>query len=465
LLGWITSAHVILYKRDYRSAFAWVAVIWFVPLFGVVFYFLFGINRIKRKALVLRSDQPRFCALPRDPKPSSEILQRLLPPESKHLTALATFVDQITQKTLLPGNQIISLQNGDETYPEMLRAIDEAKRSISLCSFIFNADRIGNRFLEALVRAKARGVEVRVIIDAVGARYSLRSMVRACRRKGVPVAAFLPTYVPWLFAYMNLRSHRKILIVDGKIGFTGGINIRDNNILKDQSRNAVKDLHFRMEGPIVRHLQETFAEDWAFCTREILEGEAWFPACEENGLIQARGIDDGPQLDLDPLRWTILGALSCARKSVRIVTPYFVPDQSLITALNICALKGVQVDIILPQKNNLALVKWASMAILWQVLERGCRVWFSPAPFDHSKLMVIDQTWVLLGSANWDLRSLRLNFEFNVECYDPGFGQKMDQWVQGKIGQSKKTTLEEVNARPLPVRLRNGIARLLTPYL
>ena len=160
-----------------------------------------------------------------------------------------------------------------------------------------------------------------------------------------------------------------------------------------------------------------------------------------------------------------LGALACARSSVRLVTPYFLPDPGLISALNTAALRGVAVDIVLPRRSNLRLVQWASAALLWQVLEHGCRVWRTPPPFDHTKLLLVDGAWALLGSANWDPRSLRLNFEFDLECYDRGLAAALEGVVQGKLKQAQPVTLADVDGRRLPVRLRDGAARLLSPYL
>ena len=306
---------------------------------------------------------------------------------------------------------------------------------------------------------------MRVIIDAVGARYTWPSIINRLRRGGLAVARFLPTLVPGRFTYSNLRNHRKILVTDGRLGFTGGLNIREGHDKRFKPAHPIEDHHFQIEGPVVAQLQEVFAEDWAFCHGEVLDGEKWFPALEPVGDALARGIAVGPDGDSDKLRLTLEGALACAQRSVCIVTPYFLPEAPLIAALNVAALRGVEVDIILPAANNLALVKWACMAQLWQVLERGCRVWLSPPPFDHSKLMLVDRAWTLLGSGNWDPRSLRLNFEFDVECYDCELANKLYQWMDRKRAIARCVTLADVDARRIPVRLRDGLARLLTPYL
>jgi cardiolipin synthase len=212
-------------------------------------------------------------------------------------------------------------------------------------------------------------------------------------------------------------------------------------------------------------LQEAFAGDCNFCAKEILKGENWFPQLNNCGNVIARAITDGPDADYDKLRLTLLAALADAQTSVQILTPYFLPDIALVTALNLAALRGVRVDIILPAKNNLPFVQWASRAMWWQVLERGCKIWLTPPPFDHSKLMIVDGHWVFLGSANWDARSLRLNFELNVECYGRDFANEMEKIIEKKISAAREITLAEVDARNLAAKLRDAIARLFSPYL
>jgi cardiolipin synthase len=243
------------------------------------------------------------------------------------------------------------------------------------------------------------------------------------------------------------------------------MNIRAGHRLDPPSRHPVRDLHFEIHGPVVAQLQECFISDWEFATGELLAGKLWFPTIQPHGPALCRGIPDGPDSRRDMIRFTLLAAINAAQRSLTVVTPYFLPDVTLITALNVAAMRGVHVSILLPEKNNLALVQWASTAQLWQVLERGCEVYLTKPPFDHTKIVLVDDAWSFVGSANWDARSLRLNFEFNVECYDLDLAANLNELIRTKLSTAKKITLKDVDSRPLLIRVRDGIARLATPYL
>jgi cardiolipin synthase len=459
------TVHAVLHKRDTRATIAWVGLIWLSPLVGVALYFMFGVNRIKRRGTLLRSGQTRSEPPASIHLASPQDLEKTLGPQNRHMATLVELVGRLTDRPLLSGNKIEPLDGGNAAYPAMLAAIDSATRAIALMTYIFDNDRVGRMFAEALGRAVARGVEVRVLVDDLGSRYTFPSIIGVLEKAGVRVGRFLPTFIPGYFPYSNLRNHRKILVVDGRVGFTGGMNIREGEYLDLHPAHQVQDLHFRLTGPIVLQLQEVFSEDWAFATKEILKGEPWYPPLEPVGETLARGIRYGPDEDLGEIQLALTGALSCAHSRVSIVTPYFLPDDALISALNVAAMRGVEVDIILPEKNNLLSVQWACAGMLWQVLERGCRVWLTPPPFDHTKLMVVDGLWSLIGSGNWDPRSLRLNFEFNVECYDPALAAGLGVLVERKLAAARRITLADVDGRSLPVRLRDGIARLFSPYL
>ncbi len=450
-----TAGHALLFKRDGRSVILWVGFIVLLPLLGAALYWLVAVNRIRRRASALRPQ----------PAGHGENVQTppAVPPAS--LASLGALGDRISPFPLSAGNTITPLENGDVAFPAMLDAIANARHSIALATYIFDDDALGRRFCDALASATERGVEVRVLIDAIGQRYSRRSMIGVLRQAGVTAAAFMPVRAPRDLASFNLRNHRKLLIVDGTRAFTGGMNIRVGHLTATPGIQPIRDLQCMASGPVVAQLMRVFADDWNFTTDEELTGEAWFPEQSFTEGIPARAIPDGPDEHFEALKLMMQGALSQARRSVSIVTPYFLPDATLISALNTTALRGVDVDIMLPARNNLRLVQWASHAQYWQLLERGCRIWHSPPPFDHSKLMLVDDEWVLVGSTNWDARSLRLNFELNMECYSPALGQTLRNWFERRRQEAEAITLDRVRAQPFPLRLRDSTARLLIPLL
>jgi len=460
LAALLASMHALLHKRDSRAATLWLGTIWFLPILGPILYLALGVNRIRRRAILLGVHKTINRSIPEHVGESQFS-------DVQHLEMLARVVGRVVSQPLTPGNRVRPLINGDEAFPAMLAAIESATKSISLVTYICDNDASGKQFADALARAARREVAVRVLIDAAGTRYSWPPITRKLKHSQIPFAKFLPASLltPWRVTTLNLRNHRKILVVDGETAFTGGINIRHGNVLADKPKSPIRDLHFRVEGPVVMQLQEAFATDWTFTTGEMIEGGIWFPELKECGNIVARVITDGPDTDFETVRWALLAALAEAHTSVQILTPYFLPDNALVTALNLAAMRGVRVDIILPEKNNLPYVHWASRAMWWQVLQRGCRIWLTPPPFDHSKLMIVDCHWVLFGSANWDARSLRLNFELNVESYGRDFADGMVKIIENKLRNAREVTLAEVDGRSYPAKLRDSIARLFSPYL
>ncbi len=350
----LASTHALLHKRDSRSATLWLGIIWFLPVFGPLLYLSLGVNRIHRRATSLAPHKAFSRPVPANLGESQH-------DGVEHLKMLARTVYSVVAKPLTTGNKVELLVAGDAAFPAMLAAIESAKKSISFSTYIFDNDAIGNQFVAALSRAVERGVAVRVLIDAAGTRYSWPPITGKLRRAKIPFAKFLPSSIltPWRVALINLRNHRKLQIVDGHIAFTGGMNIRQGNVLAAKPNHPVQDLQFRVEGPVVAQLQEAFANDWAFTTQEILDGDLWFPPLKSSGNVIGRAVTDGPDEDFEKLRWTLLSALTEAQSSIQILTPYFLPDSALVTALNLAALRGVRVDIILPSKNNLPFVHWA----------------------------------------------------------------------------------------------------------
>lgn len=456
----LVSCHVALRKRNVRAAIGWIGLVWLVPLAGALLYFLLGINRISRTGASLGFETHVRAHDQLYPSTNSRTV-----PHSGFF-GMNRLAEEVTHRPLTSGNRIEPLIHGDEAYPAMLEALRGAQKSVTLSSYIFDNDRAGAQFIDAFAQAEKRGVLVRILVDGVGARYSKIDTVTTLQKRGVAAAKFLPSRPSSLFRYANLRNHRKLMVVDGKVGFTGGMNIREGNMLALPCAHPIRDIHFKVRGPIVEDLQRAFAIDWAFTTGERLGGSDWFPRIQDaEGEVYARGIPDGPDTDMDNIRLVMLGALAAAQYSVKIVTPYFLPDNALTAALQTTALRGVRVDIILPEKSNIFFMDWAMEAQLFDLIDRGCRITLSPPPFDHGKLFVVDGLWSLIGSTNWDPRSLRLNFEYNLECYDPNLARALETLIDERIDKGRPLTGKYLLSLPRARRLRDGFARLLTPYL
>jgi cardiolipin synthase len=465
----VTSAgHALLYKKDPRAALGWIAVCLAYPLVGPLMYYLFGINRLRTRANILKGVPVKRLKnrYERSDNISTEIKQAL-PARlagQPQLAALARCSAAVTHRPLLEKNFLQPFFDGDSAYAAMLETIAQARHSVCLASYIFETNHSGHAFIEALAAARVRGVEVRVLLDGIGELYSLPRAGHLLKKQGVRVARFLPPRLLPPAVHINLRNHRKLLVVDGNIGFTGGMNIGDRH-LRNRSDNSkwTADIHFQIVGPLVGQLQQVFDEDWLFVTKETSRHAV--EAAASNGNAICRVVTDGPNEDLGKLAMIITGAVALARKRVAIMTPYFLPDPTLVNALQAAALRGVDVTIILPEKSNQLLAHWATRNMLWELLQFGVHIFYQPPPFAHSKLFLIDDDYAHIGSANLDPRSLRLNFELVVEVFDEEFVELMDKHFEQVKNTSREETLVGVDRRRLPVRIRDAIAWLFSPYL
>ena len=446
------TGHILLNKRDVAACIGWIGLAWLAPVWGALFYLMFGINRVVRRA--------RQARQPRPPRPDAT----RLPARNfaEHLTSLDRAVGRITRRPAEDGNTINVLTNGDEAYPAMLEAIAGARTSIALSTFILADDAVGRRFVDSLGAAARRGVEVRVLLDGIGSGY-FPPIRHALRRANVPTALFMHSALPWRMPFLNLRNHKKLLVVDGAIGFTGGMNIQAACLLASRPAAPVADTHFRLDGPVVGQLADAFAQDWAFAAGEDLDGAPWFPDLDTAGDSVARVVSSGPDQDLQQIELALLEAIGCATTSIALMTPYFLPDDGVVTALALAAMRGVAVDIVVPSRSNRRFVDRATRAHVEPLLDHDVRIWFGAPPFNHSKLMVVDGLWCLVGSANWDMRSLRLNFELDVEVYDRALARDLDALMQAH--RTTPLSRADLAARSLPVRLSDAGLRLMLPYV
>lgn len=454
--------HVVLNKQNEAAAFSWLGIIVLAPLVGAMLYWLFGINRIRRRA---QAELPDYSVSATVTESDNQVDLGSVPSSWQSLMRLGLGVHH---SPYLHGNHMQALINGDEAYPQMLQAIVEARDSVVLSSYIFEYDDVGVQFVDALVAAHRRGVAVRVLIDGLGVGYgfSLVRSDRVLRKDGVRTARFLSALSTNGTRFINLRNHRKILSVDGTVAFLGGMNIRKGNLVHTlpdkRGVEQTQDVHFKVQGPVIDQINAVFTADWQFAANETLNLPLWSGG-KPAGSITTRVLLDGPDDNYKKLHLTMMGAIQAAQQRVQIVSPYFLPGTSLVGALHLAVLRGVRVDVCVPARNNLRFVGWAMRANRKQLFDLGIHLYESEQPFDHSKLFLVDDYWSMVGSSNWDARSLELNFEINLECYDSSQNIIVAQIIQNKMQLAREIT--QCCDTHFIKRLRNNFFRLFSPYL
>ncbi len=448
------SVHILLNKENPIRAAIWIMLVWFIPVGGFLLYWGFGDNRIARRAKRrLKARRPSG-----QPDSSGRVPPALIP--------LQVAGDRIAHNPLVPGNSFQILENGDEAYPAMLAAIASARKSVALLSYIFDSDEVCRHFADTLCEAARRGVQVRLLVDGIGARGYGPVLERRLSEAGGRMASFWRRG-RWLrHPGLNLRNHRKILVVDGQIGFTGGINISARHTTQAGRQYPESfDLHFKLRGPVVGHLMETFTDDWELSTNETLSGPDWFPELEPAGSVLARGIASGPDFSVGRLHDLLLAALRTARTSIDLMSPYFIPDEAIMGSLRTAARSGVRVRLFIPARADHQFMTWGARAYLPELTVCGVEVWEMGPGFNHSKLTVIDDEWIMMGSSNLDPRSFRLNFEFNVEAYSRMAAIGISTYMEKQLAGARRIDTATLKKEPRLVQVRNKAVAMLSPFL
>lgn len=465
-LSLLAAGHALFFKRLPQSALGWVTVCIAFPFVGPLVYFIFGINRVRQRARKLETKRPPHRIKPGGGQ-SIETVKYKASNLDVFTTAagIARISDNVTRLPLVGGNRIEQLHNGEKAYPAMLETIKNAKDSVFLCTYILETDETGRKFIDALAEAKERGVRVRVIVDGFGELYSSPRASALLEKAGIACTRFLPPrMMPFPMLHINLSTHRKTLVADGETGYTGGMNIGGRHMVDPpKKRRCTVDTHFRFEGPVVRQLEQSFLEDWYFCTGEYIEPTG--SPIVSRGTAVCRTIADGPNEPVDKLSTILVGAVATATRRVMIMTPYFLPSAEMVSAIQTSVLRGTRVDIVLPAANNLPFIQWASNNILWELLYWGANVYFQPPPFVHSKLFVADGEYAQIGSANIDPRSLKLNFELNVEIFDRDTVDGISAHIDERIDHSRQLYFEDIESRSFPAKTRDALMWLFSPYL
>lgn len=592
VLAFFCVRHALLKKRSSRAAFGWIILVISVPIVGAGIYLIFGLNRVwnrsRKLTMAVRSELGPFDALEWD-SPADEAEAKAA--FTEHEWRMLRAGRKIAKVPLRPGNLVKPLHNGEQAYPPMLEAIRNARSYVWLTTYIFETNEVGMEFVKELIKAHERRVDVRVIIDGVGELYFWPLAGKKLREAGVPLVRYLPPKVGQFM--VNLRNHRKLLVVDDVVAFTGGMNIGGRHMVSDEKGSQVHDIHFLLEGPIIEDFKRVFHYDWVFGSfhdgrlpsrggldrltsreddetprlpaprtrsaidlatagdharlasvveataagedaplleattrameeqrretaahqaellekvrrsdaatvtraKQIADGEknndydAWYRLLkgssaeevsqlatsyssaladdEKNSEHDAwcRLITGGPVEEVSQLETIYSSVLAAADRRILLVTPYFLPTEAIETSLVNAALRGVDVTVLVPEKTNQPLVHAAMFRSIGWMISRGVKVKMQRPPFAHTKLLLIDDRYVHVGSANMDPRSLRLNFELSVEIMDESLVQQLEAYYAPVLERARLLTNEELNARPWWKKVWYGFVWLFSPYL
>lgn len=457
---------MVLRRRTEPSAMiAWIFAIVTLPGIGVFCFALFGSNRVRRKAH--RKRRRVVHILRQIEKEARESAGGGAPvPLPEDLQFIERFSRRMVQIPVASGNEVQIYNEAEETYSGLENAIQEARHHVHMEYYIWQPDSTGEHFRELLIEKAHQGVECRVLLDAVGCWKLPRRFYQPMVDAGVKVAFFLPFHPfrtrRWS---LNLRNHRKIAVVDGHTAFTGSQNIGDEYRGRLKRLSPWFDTHMRVRGPASLFLQQTFAEDWVFSTGELLQGEAYFgpPAFCGDSMVQI--LPTGPDQDVSVLGQLAFAAVSAAKTSIRIATPYFVPNTALMLALVHACYRGVQVQIVIPTRTDNAMALWAGRSFYAELLDAGGEIYEFPHGLLHSKVTSIDDRWCILGSANMDARSFKLNFEISAVMYDAKLSTEIGRYIERRCRQSQRILPHDVWSRGLRGQMAEGIARLFAPVL
>lgn len=462
---------IIYDTRSHTKTLAYLVFAIFVPIIGIIFYLLFGTNYRKRKLYSKKLSENDVLAknLGEDIFKYSKKTFDRSDPEVKEYKELALMLLKDNRSPLTSHNEVKLLVNGEAKFPEVLKAIEEAKDHIHIEYYIYDDDDIGGEVSEALIKKAKEGVTVRFMYDDFGSRSIRRKMAKRLKGEGIKVFPFYKIIFIAFANRLNYRNHRKILIVDGRIAFVGGINVSDRYVNKENPKLFWRDTHVRIEGPGVRYLQYIFLCDWHFCSKEMITpNEKLFPPIASlpkvgNKIVQIAS--SGPDSDVPTIQFSLLQGINLAEKEVLIATPYFIPGDSIMDSIRAAALGGVIVKLMVPGKSDSKLVNAAARSHYADLLKAGVEVYFYKKGFLHSKTMVIDRKASIVGTANMDYRSFDLNFEVNAIIYDVDFSEELAALFFEDLKECERINPEEWYNRPARIQLLEKTAGLLSPVL
>ena len=449
---------VISENRNPIKTLSWVMVLVFLPFVGLIWYLTFGQDFTKKQVITKRM----YSKLKKRPLDEIGALEEFAYP--KEHASLIRLLRNLDHTPLLGGNDVKFYTDGTEKFSDFFHDIETAKHHIHVEYYVFEDDKIGKKVRDALIKKALEGVEVRVIYDSFGSRKAKRVFFEEFRKAGIEVEPFLKLVLPKLTSRLNFRNHRKIIVIDGQIGYVGGMNIADRYI-DGLKWGTWRDTHVRIEGKGVQGLQSIFLIDWFFVSQTLITSRKYFPELPSFGSISMQTVNSGPFREEREISHGILQAIYDAQKSIFIQTPYFIPPESMLEALQAAAIRGLDVRIMIPRKSDVKLVHLASLSFVKEVLQAGIKVYFYEKGFLHSKLMVFDDSLTLIGSVNFDSRSFEHNFEVEAFIYDHDVAKKaIDIFVEDQRF-SFIVSLREWMKRSRNFRFFESLMRLFAPLL
>ena len=481
IAGALISMNIILENRDPAKTMTWLLIFILLPGLGIVIYAIFGRNIRKRK--MLKTQKLATVIKDKNLFDNLEEIEELVTLEQKSIKnkiilndiededfAKRRVINLLLNTGIFPfttNNNIEVYVDGNQKFEKLIKDIENAKEYIHLEYFIIKESEIGNKIKNALIEKAKQGVKIRILYDDVGCwRFWFnRKFFNEMRKYNIQIEPFIPNKFPILGGKLNYRNHRKIVVIDGHIGYTGGINIGDEYLGMKKKFGYWRDTHIRLEGTSVYMLQMIFLTDWYYTTKEILLTRRFFPKIGHCGNTMVQVVASGPDSDWEAIHYAYFSAICQAKKSIYIETPYFIPDESLLKALKSAALSGVDVRIIFPKIADHKIVNTASYSYFTDILKSGGKVYLYTKGFIHSKVIIIDDKITSTGSANMDLRSFMLNFEINAFIYDKDIIDIMTKDFLEDMKNSEELKIEDFNNRSMIRKVKESIARLFSPIL
>lgn len=447
---------VISENRNPIKTIAWILAVIFLPVIGIFWYLVFG-QEFARKHLVSRRMDNKLKKRPLEEMNTEEEL--LYPPQHRNLINL---LRNMNQSQLLGGNSVEFFTTGSAKFDRLFQDLENAKHHIHLEYYILEEDELGYKLQQTLIRKAKEGVQIRIIYDSFGARNVRRRYFEEYRKNGIEIKPFLKLALPTLTSRLNYRNHRKIVVIDGKIGYVGGMNFSDRYV-KGLPWGIWRDTHIRIVGKGVQGLQSVFLIDWYFVSRTLLTDHIFFPKLENFGNNPMQIVNSGPFREQRDITHGISQALYGAQTSVYIQTPYFLPPDDMCQALQAAAIRGVDVRVMITKRSDINFVQMASMSYIKAMLHAGVKIFFYTKGFLHSKLMVFDDTLTLIGSANFDARSFDQNFEVEAFVYDKNTATQARQIFEEDMKDCQQVSLKEWLKRPRSKRFLESLMRLFAP--